>query len=253
MTYVYVTGAPRTGTTFISDWISDTENGYCCHEIADAIENFSSFHQIDEYLKLCASTGLDRKSKVHKFSSQWWGALKIKHNPDIIGMKQPISWPSAQTQPAGITTFLQQSDPHIIVMMRHPYDAIASGKSRALNTNNWPNYTTEEHCLFWKYSVEFYLQLTQTSHKTMFIKWEDLMLNREYYRKQLNEFLSVRLSEDFIGDERSAAELSDFKANVTLSGGVPANKSRKLLGAEDYHSIRDITGSLCQMLGYQLY
>lgn len=56
---LFVTGAPRSGTTFVSDWITQAEDAYCAHEISREVDGMTDSEILDYPLAL-RRTGTDR-------------------------------------------------------------------------------------------------------------------------------------------------------------------------------------------------
>jgi hypothetical protein len=59
-----------------------------------------------------------------------------------MGFKEPVFWPvQSGIAPYHVDGFLQRFPTKYVVMFRHPYDVIASGKRRAEQTTTWPGFT----------------------------------------------------------------------------------------------------------------
>jgi hypothetical protein len=101
---LFVTGALRSGTTFVSDWITQAEDAYC------------------------ARTGTDRQDKraLHEFVR--WPTHQPKKRLMVLGFKEPIFWPvQSGVAPCHVDSFLERFPTKYVFMLRHPYDVIASG------------------------------------------------------------------------------------------------------------------------------
>src|SRR5436309_1875203 len=89
----FVTGPPRSGTTFLSDWITECPSAYCAHEIVGSIPGTSP-NEITRYLHKCAATGQDRLSKPVQREFLRWDHPYTKIAPTLLGFKEPIAWRS---------------------------------------------------------------------------------------------------------------------------------------------------------------
>jgi hypothetical protein len=74
---LFVTGAPRSGTTFVSDWITQSEDAYCAHEISREVDGMTDSEILD-YLWYCARTGTDRRDKLSLREFVRWPAHQPK-------------------------------------------------------------------------------------------------------------------------------------------------------------------------------
>ncbi|MGH3866079.1 MAG: hypothetical protein ACRDQ4_08060 [Pseudonocardiaceae bacterium] len=47
MQMLFVTGVPRSGTTFVSDWITQSKDAYCAHEISREVDGMTDSEILD--------------------------------------------------------------------------------------------------------------------------------------------------------------------------------------------------------------
>src|SRR5438128_1402735 len=115
---LFITGAPRSGTTFVSDWITESPDAYCAHEVLDELMGKTE-EQVIEYLQYCAATGVDRLSKQLQREFMHWDNPRTKTDPRILGFKEPLVWPIEMGQmPYPVGSFLEKFDTRYIVMVR---------------------------------------------------------------------------------------------------------------------------------------
>jgi len=249
-TFLFITGAPRTGTTFLSDWITKTSNAYAVHEVMEEIEGKKEESLIN-FLNYCAKSGHDRYSKSKQLEFLNWKNLNLKNNPPILGLKQPVVWENTYAPPEVISNFLSLKPIKKILLIRHPYDVIASGKHRGNNTNNWPNYSTVTHCKFWQTSFNYINEWTNTSGSLLLIFWEKLVLNYNAEKKRIEDFLRIEL-DSFWGFEKEQIYFEKIKAQVSITEGVINNSKRQLLSEEDKKIIKDMLFDNCEFLNYKM-
>lgn len=247
----FVTGAPRTGTTYLSDWITESPDAYCAHEILSDVRGMSD-EEILDYLRRCAATGVDRTSKVLQHEFLRWKEPKTKTDPKLLGFKQPVVWPAAPGEtPYAAGEFLGKFDTLYVVAVRHPYDVIASGKHRALHTRNWPGFTTEEHCRLWLSAAAARRSYAERGFRVLDVRWERLVLDFEGTKAALEGFLGVELPV-FHGYEITAEYMRSLRPRVSLEGGLLSGSKRELLTPPDLEVIRSLTAEQCALLGYEL-
>ena len=171
--FFFITGAPRSGTTFLSDWITQSKEAYCVHEVLNDIRG-KSVEDLTLYMANCSKNGYDRFSKTQQLKFLDWQKIKVKTDPTVLGLKQPIIWFSTENFRADLHNFFDLKPLKMIVLIRHPFDVIASGKHRANHTNNWPNYSTEDHCKFWQTSFDLIESWNHDSKDNLVIFWKIL-------------------------------------------------------------------------------
>ncbi|MEW6736325.1 MAG: sulfotransferase [Acidobacteriota bacterium] len=247
---VLVTGAPRSGTTFISDWITESPQAYCAHEILTEIENKTDT-EIFQFLLKCAVTGDDRLSKVHENDAMKWNKVPGKINLRLLGFKQPFAWfEGLDRLPYAVRRFPEKYNSLYLVTIRHPYDVVASGKHRALHTKNWPNYTVKQHCLLWREATKLYHHYQAKRFKVMYIKWERLILQFNTIKQELETFLQLDLPV-FYGYEQTQEYFETLRGQVSLQAGVVLGKKRELLTNEDRLTIQEMTADFCEEFDYR--
>lgn len=248
---LFVTGAPRSGTTFVSDWITQAEDAYCAHEISREVEGMTDSEILD-YLWYCARTGADRQSKraLHEFVR--WPAHQPKTQLTVLGFKEPIFWPvQSGVAPYHVDSFLERFPTKYVFMLRHPYDVIASGRWRAEQTTTWPGFTTDEHARLWISSFQLWQWHRERGHPIFTIRWERLLLEYSTVRDELQDFLGLGLPV-FHGYELSEGQLKQLRQRVSLADGVVGNPDRERLTDKDLHVICSVVGNLANHLGYNM-
>lgn len=249
-TIFFVTGPPRSGTTFLSDWITECTTAYCAHEIIDSLPAPDP-DGITTYLHDCAATGKDRLSKTLQRDFLRWDHPRTKIAPPVLGFKEPIVWRSVDALPYAVAGYLEAVRARCIVTTRHPYDVIISGKERAARTRNWPTFGVAEHCELWCTA----LPMADFYHKrglaTLLIRWERLILEFAEVRNELQDFLHINLPL-FAGNERSNDYIASLRTRISMSGGVRDRHLRAQLSNEERAIVRNITGGACSCLGYTL-
>jgi len=245
----FVTGAPRSGTTFLSDLVTQSPFAYCCHEVLPELVGKSN-DEILEYLQFCAATGVDRLAKPLQREFIRWVDLPCKRSPNLLGLKEPLVWFDGLL-PEPIGQFLMRFDTRYIVTIRHPYDVIASGKHRARYTRNWPNFTIEAHARFWERAVDLSDWLAVNKRKLLLVRWERLVLDFDGTRRAIGQFLGVDLPR-FYGYEHTPDHFHDLCNNLSLAEGVKNNPYRDLLTHAERLIIRTRLRECCKDLGYEL-
>jgi hypothetical protein len=234
---VFITGAPRSGTTYVSDWITEIPSCYCAHEVIQAHAK-SEACALDNALFEYARTASDRLSKPGQRAFMRWDDVSGKTAPTVLGLKEPIVWPRAadtrseSTGLAAVWLWLRKYDVSVLILTRHPLDVVASGKRRALATTNWPGYTAGELCEFWLSSARTGRELRREGFNLMILRWESIILEPTLTTMRLNRWLGKSLP-DFDGRERDPPNLADLRVRVSASEGVRGNPNRELLSDDD--------------------
>lgn len=250
---VFVTGAPRSATTFISDWITQSPYAYCAHEISREVAGMTD-EQIMQFLRTCAASGADRLGKAGIRDHMRWNRLPRKDATRlrVLGFKEPVFWPVQSPAPPYHTDgFLRKFQARYITTMRHPYDVVASGKHRAVTTATWPAFTTEEHALLWRSAVLQWQSYIRHGYSTLCLRWEQLVLQPSVARCALQRFLGISLPA-FCGYERDADYIEELRHNVSPTKGLTSSRYRNYLTQADIEVIRSIAGDLTADLGYEL-
>lgn len=246
----FVCGAPRSGTTYISDWITESEKAYCVHEVLNEVENMS-YEEVVSYLRHCASTGKDRYGKLLQREFLKWNDLHLKEDPQILGIKQPVTWSGTVNSPGLIKNVLAKASVKKIVLLRHPIDVIASGKYRGIHTRNWPNYSVEVHCDLWITAYRHYVEWTELGNEVHVIFWEELVLDFEAEKNKIEIYLGIDLP-NFSGYEHSASHFSQLRRSTFRALGVIHNPNRDLLSESEADVIRSKTSEICNNIGYKI-
>lgn len=250
---VFVTGAPRSATTFISDWISQSPYAYCAHEISREVAGMTD-EQIMQFLRTCAASGADRLGKAGIRDHMRWNSLPRKDAARlrVLGFKEPVFWPvQSPAPPYHADGFLRKLQAKYITTMRHPYDVVASGKHRAATTATWPGFTTEQHALLWRSAVLQWQSYIRHGYSTLCLRWEQLVLQPSVTRRALQRFLGISLPA-FCGYERDADYIEELRRNVSPTKGLTSSGYRDYLTQADIEVIRSIAGDLTADLGYEL-
>lgn len=241
-TLCLVLGPPRSGTTLVSDWIMEARNSYCVHEVLPELDPVSSAAEIVTALRRYAATGEDRLGKPGQRAFIDWDTVDVEADPALLGWKEPIAGPELEaTLAAPIETFLAQKDVRVVLLTRHPFDIVASGLRRAESTPNWPSYSMETLCRFWKQARLLRERLVSDGATLLCIRWEALALSPESAARSLTRFLGHEIVPTR-GRERSAAYLRDMCNAVSPERGWITNPARDALDVE----------ALLQMLGSDL-
>ncbi len=251
---LFVTGAPRSGTALVSDWVSQSPWAYCAHEISREVVGMTDA-EIVQYLWGCAETGSDRMGKVGVREHMRWEGFGRK-DPGclrLLGFKEPVFWPVQSTSaPYHVAGFLRKFGTHYVVILRHPYDVVASGKHRAAATHTWPEFTTEQHARLWPAAAKLPDLYAGRGSPTLFIKWEDLLLDADAARLDLARFLGVPLPASFHGYEHTPERIQVLRSHVSPAGGLVSGGHRHYLAGSDIKLIDAIVGPAAAELGYLL-
>lgn len=250
MRYFFVSGPPRSGTTFLSDWLTEVDGVYCAHEVLGELSQINDFNQIPVFLQNLAATGADRYNKKFQHEFLDWSYIKVEKFPICLGIKNPWIWDSIQTLPKQLLWLIRDFDASIIVIVRHPYDTMASGVHRKLFTKNWPFSTVYEHCQTWKWCIE-QLDMIKNLSNCLIVHWEELICSYLTVKGQIESHLAIKLP-DFIGYEVTKDTLSSFASNTSRSLGYTANSKRQLLSQHDLAVIKQELSEAASELNYDL-
>lgn len=245
----FLTGAPRSGTTFLSDWITTAPNAYCVHEVLPELRQCHPEHRV-ALLQEFSRTSADRLGKPLQREFLNWEHVCAKQNPEVLGLKNPWIW-NEPTPEASITETSPSLLARVIVLMRHPFDMVASGFERGLKTRNWPNYTAAMHVGFFRAVTEFVQGWRNSGKALLLIRYEDLLLRPEQIRTSIEEFLGVTLN-SFSGNEHEAGYFDRLSSSATIRLGTPENSKRALLSAADRDVIRRTIDECSFDTGYDL-
>jgi hypothetical protein len=248
-TLFLVTGPPRSGTTFLSDWITECPDAYCVHEVVEHLADRAD-HEILDYLRACASTGADRLGKPAQREFLRWDSPRTVGAPRVLGLKEPLVWP-ADAVPYAVGEFMIKHRARIVVTIRHPYDLVASGRHRAAHTTNWPGFSVAEHCRFWSESLRLHARYEARGCPAILLRWEELVLEFDRTRSLVDALLGIQLPV-FYGNEQDPEYVLALRQKVSLERGVTVESKRGLLTDDDVASIRRLLGRECQALGYEL-
>lgn len=250
---VFVTGAPRSATTFVSDWITQSPDAYCAYEISREVAGMTD-DQIMRFLRKCAVSGEDRLGKTGIRDHMHWSNLPRKEivRLRVLGFKEPVFWPvQTPSPPYHADGFLQKYPARYVIIMRHPYDVVASGKHRAATTATWPGFTTEQHALLWHTAVQQWQSYVRRGHETLCLRWEQLLLQPRTARSALNRFLGISLPA-FDGYERTPGYIERLRRQVSPVAGLIRSEHRHYLTRTDIDIIRTVAGEDAAGIGYEL-
>ncbi|HKH47086.1 MAG TPA: hypothetical protein VKM72_20710 [Thermoanaerobaculia bacterium] len=246
----FVTGAPRSGTTFVSDWITESPEAYCVHEVLRQLAGRTSRERL-AYLRQCAATGEDRTGKPLQREFLRWDRPRTKASPRVLGFKEPVVWPvEPEHIPQPVGPFLREVGARRILLVRHPLDVVASARHRALHTRNWPGFTCGQLCDFWRDALALHDSWSAEGVPLLTLRWEELLLRQES-GASLGGFLGTSLPA-FDGNEATPGYLRRLRAGVTLEGGAEGSAKRRLLTAAERREVRARTADLCDRLGYAI-
>jgi len=247
--FLFITGAPRSGTTFISDWITETEDAYICHEVLPELTGLT-LPQMWAYLELCARTSDDRMKKSRQLEFLRWRERRRTIAPRVFGLKEPVTW-TTDTPPDSLEMLLANASSRCVLLVRHPYDIVISGIRRGSETRNWPGFTVEEHCRLWLQAVSFTHWLQRSDVPLLVLPWEDLILEHEAAQQSLEEFIGFQLPA-FSGFERDPAQLDAYRRTVSRKHGICDALHRAELSPRDRATIASLVAPRAEELGYCL-
>lgn len=251
--FVFVSGAPRSGTTFVSDWLTQLPDGYCVHEVLSDLMGSSCAEALDALARY-ASTGSDRLAKVKQREFVAWpdGGLRTPL-PKIVGWKEPVTWGRGGLRdvPDPLGALLQTHCHEAVVTVRHPYDVVASGRRREAMTSNWRPLSVAQHCSFWLGALDMVRDLQSAGCNVLVLRWEDLLADPRSAAAQLGKLVGRELPA-FDGYERDAQELSEMRGCVDSERGLAGHSSRATLTSTDRAEIRRLLQPDAADAGYVL-
>jgi hypothetical protein len=254
---VLVTGPPRSGTTFVSDLISEVPGAYCVHEVAAHLCELAPRMIVDRLLDF-AQSGRDRLDKPLQRTFLNWDEPPTTDAPELLGLKEPVTWKSRDAGdadgfgfPPWLDRFVFATGARVVLLIRHPLDIVASSRRRAVETPNWPGFSTVELCDFWRTTLGISTRLQAKGWPLLLLHWEDLMLRPTAVREQLETFLDLTLP-PFQGNERSAFYLERLARQVSRERGVEEGASRRLVTDEDRAIVADRLEEAMVRQGYAL-
>ena len=247
--FLFISGAPRSGTTFISDWITETEDAYICHEVLPQLTGLN-VPEMWKYLESCAKTSEDRMQKPGQLEFLKWRERRRPFAPSVLGLKEPVTW-TTDEPPEALVSLLSNSQSRCIILVRHPYDLVISGIRRGSGTRNWPGYTIEEHCRFWMQATSLLDWLRRSSIPVLVLPWEDLILVSEASKESLETFIGFPLPE-FTGFERDPSQLDFYRQTVSRTHGIRDLRHQAELSDSERKAIFKLVGSLAEEFGYCL-
>lgn len=247
--FLFVSGAPRSGTTFISDWITETEDAYICHELLPELAGLT-VAEMWAYLESCAETSKDRMQKTKQLEFLAWRERRRPVVPRVLGLKEPVTWTSDEP-PEPLVALLSHAESRCIMLVRHPYDVVVSGLRRGSETRNWPGYTIEEHCRLWLQAISLTEWLRRSRIPVLLLPWEDLFMAKEAAKDSIEAFIEFPLPA-FSGFERDPAELDGYRQRVTRTHGICDSRRRAQLSSCDRDIIASLVARRAEDLGYQL-
>jgi hypothetical protein len=205
-----------------------------------------------DFLRVCARTGMDRLSKPRQLEFMRWEQVFTKTDPPVLGFKEPVAWSIERNRMPYLTgDFLRWANARCIMMLRHPYDVVASGRARAIETRNWPNFTVEEHCQFWYDAVRLRERYLRDSLACLDIRFEELLCSPDTITKAIETFLSIGLP-TFSGNERTPDYIENLRKGASPRFGLRGNANRKYLTSDDLMTIQTQLGEACEEFGYSL-
>lgn len=247
--FLFVTGAPRSGTTFISDWITETEDAYVCHEVLPQLTGLT-VPEMWAYLGSCADTSNDRMQKPRQLEFLAWRERRRPVPPRVLGLKEPVTW-TTDAPPEPLVTLLSHAQSRCVMLVRHPYDIVISGFRRGSQTRNWPGYTIEEHCRLWMQATSLKEWLRRSGIPVLVLPWEDLIVVNEAAKGSLEAFIGFPLPA-FSGFERNPAQLDSYRQTVTRTHGICDARRRAELSRCDRNRIATLVAQRAEELGYRL-
>lgn len=247
--FLFVTGPPRSGTTFLSDWITETDDAYVCHEVLPELSGLS-LAEMWSFLESCAQTSIDRMQKSKQLEFLAWRERRRQSVPRVLGLKEPITWTSEEP-PEALRALLLHSQSRCIALVRHPFDVVISGFRRAQSSRNWPGYSVEEHCRLWLQVSSVIAWARSRSIPVLVLLWEDMILSQITVKKRIEEFIGFQLP-TFNGFERNPDELEYYRRTVSRTHGVCDHGQRSLLSGVDRQCVSAMLGLQAEAYGYRL-
>jgi hypothetical protein len=251
--FLFVTGAPRSGTTYVSDWLTQLEDAYCVHEVLTDLKGRpaeEAFAALNAY----ASSGADRLDKVRQREFLSWPSKGLEtRDLGLLAWKEPVAWEGGglDAVPDPLGTLLRTHCSQAVVTVRHPFDVVASGRRREASTSNWRPLSVEAHCAFWLSTLQLIRDLERQGCAVLVLRWEDLLADAGANAARLGEFVKRELPA-FEGYEREPEELASMRACVHPERGLVGHTSRTYLTESDKEEIRRLLLAEATELGYEL-
>jgi hypothetical protein len=247
--FLFVTGPPRSGTTFLSDWITETEDAYICHEVLPELGGLS-LAEMWKFLESLAQTSLDRMQKPKQLEFLAWRERRRQSIPRVLGLKEPVTWTSEEP-PEALRALLLHAQSRCIALVRHPFDVVNSGLRRGQTSRNWPGYSVEEHCRLWLQTSSVIAWVRSHAIPALVIHWEELILSQATVKEQIEEFIGFPLAA-FNGFERSPDELEYYRRRVSRTHGICEDGQRSFLSSVDRECIAAMLTQQAEAYGYRL-
>jgi Sulfotransferase family len=247
--FLFVTGPPRSGTTFLSDWITETEDAYVCHEVLPELSGLNLAERW-AFLESRAQTSMDRMQKPKQLEFLAWRERRRQSVPRVLGLKEPVTWTSEEP-PEALRALLLHAQSRCIALVRHPFDVVISGLRRGQSSRNWPGYSVEEHCRLWLQVSSVIAWARSHAIPVLVLPWEDLILSQATVKERIEEFIGFPLPA-FNGFERSPDELEYYRRTVSRTHGVCDDGQRSLLSGLDRQRITAMLAPQAEAYGYRL-
>jgi hypothetical protein len=251
--FVFVTGAPRSGTTFVSDWLSQLPDCYCAHEVLADLAGRTPDEAIAA-LALYAASGSDRLTKLRQREFLQWPSDGLsKVSATLIGWKEPVTWPRGGlgAVPEPLRSLLRTRCRQAVVAVRHPFDVVASGRRREATTTNWRPLSVVEHCNYWLSTLDLIRGLAEAGSQVLVLHWEEMVADPAGSARDLGRLLH-RVLPNFDGYERGREELQTMRTCVDRKYGLVGHEQRRYLSDDDQDEIRRLLRSEAEDLGYAL-
>ncbi|MCX0246591.1 hypothetical protein [Streptomyces drozdowiczii] len=251
--FLFVTGAPRSGTTYISDWLTQLDDAYCVHEVLTDLKGKPSedaFAALNAY----ASSGADRLDKVRQREFLSWPSEGLEaRDLELLAWKEPVAWAGGglDAVPDPLGTLLRTRCNQAVVTVRHPFDVVASGRRREAATSNWRPLSVEAHCAYWLSTLQLIRDLELQGCDVLVLRWEGLLADPSAHAVRLGKFVKRELPA-FEGYEREPEELVSMRACVHPEGGLVGHASRMYLTKSDTQEIHRLLQAEATELGYDL-
>lgn len=250
--FLFVTGSPRSGTTYVSDWLTQLPDVYCVHEVLSELRDWPPA-QVLQALLGYARAGSDRLAKpLQREFLSWPDSGLQTEAPMLLGWKEPVTWrPGGLAAcPEPLRTALRQQCDRAVVTLRHPFDVVASGRRRERSTTNWRPLSIEEHCEYWFSALELAGDLDRVGAQVLVLRWESMVVDPAGTADRLGELIGLRLPE-FAGYERTGDELSGLRAAIDQERGLVDHPHRDALTGPDRDRIWQLVGNAATGMGYR--
>ncbi|CAF9942973.1 hypothetical protein IMSHALPRED_006489 [Imshaugia aleurites] len=228
LSYLLVTGAPRSGTTLLKDLINTHPGAYLFHEryftqiseqmklLHDLLrpqsdllapnsvlsaelmlernyEETRRFYEDRDKIEIGETKAPDAAREFSYFNRAFWDWTSGKHDLQVIGNKLPVTQWTKQE----IDLYISKHHPKIIYIIRNPLDVVNSSMRRRYSTDhgldNWPILSVESACFEWHRALNLLRDILSSNAKdsVLIISYEDLCRETSNIMNAVFEFLEL--------------------------------------------------------------